>query len=282
MEIRQILLALPTYPDRVPDRTLEGGCRLAQLLGAGLTVQVSQLDADQKTWPLVMGAFPLNFPRMMQELVAQSEMNAAASCASVERLCAEYKVPLELRRAVMGLYASPAPLVDLARLHDLLVLPVPEINSFDRSFIEPAIFQSGRPVILMPSDGKQLQSLDRVVLAWDYSRESARALADAVPLLRRAREVHVVIVFGEKQIATTCVTGDLERFMAAHQVHYSLHQLDADGKPVSELLLRHAAEINAGLLVMGAYGHSRMREFVLGGASRGVIDHVTLPVLLSH
>jgi nucleotide-binding universal stress UspA family protein len=282
MAVRQLLLPLPTYPDRAPDRTLEGVCRLAQLLRAGLTAHVSQLNGDRQTWPPVMGAFPLDFPGMMQELVTKSEVNAAASCKVIESHCSEYGVKLDLRRALTTLYAPPSGLVDLARLHDLLVLPVPETDSFDRSHVEPAIFQSGRPVILMPSEGKQLQSLDRVLVAWDYSREAARALADALPVLRLAREVDVVIVFGEKQISSSCVAGDLDRYLGAHQVRYRLHQLDAKGKPVSELLLRHAAEVNAGMLVMGAYGHGRMREFILGGTSRGIIHHATLPVLLSH
>jgi len=264
----------------IPDRSLEGACRLSQLLRAGMTVRVAQLNSDQTTWPAVMGAF--DFPRMMQELVAQSEMNATASCKAVEALCVEYGIKLDLRRAITTLYASSADLVDLSRLHDLLILPVPEIDSFDRNYIEPAIFQSGRPTVLMPSDGKQLQSVDRVVLAWDYSREAARALTDALPILRLARDVHVVTVFGEKHIATTSVTSDLDKFLTAHQVHYSLHQLKAGVEPIADLLLRYAGEINAGMLVMGGYGHNRMREFVLGGASRGVIRHPTLPVLFSH
>ena len=282
MDIMQILLALPTYPDRVPDSTLESACRLAELLRANMTVRVSQLDGDQGTWPPVIGAFPLNFPGMMQELVTQSEINAAASCVAVERLCTEYEINLDLRRALMTLYASPCDLIDLSRLHDLLILPVPEIESFDRSYVEPVIFQSGRPTLLLPSSGKQLQSLDRVVLAWDYSREATRALADSLPILRLATDVHVLTAFGEKHIETSCVAGDLEKYLTKHQIRYSLHQVAAGVEPIADILLHYAKEINAGMLIMGAYGHSRVREFVLGGASRGVLSRPALPILLSH
>jgi nucleotide-binding universal stress UspA family protein len=282
MDIRLILLALPTYPDLVPERTVESAFRMAEILGARMTVQVPQLNSDRSTWPAVMGAFPLDFPRMMQDLVGRSEANAAASCACVERLSVEYGVKIDLRRAATTLYASAAGVTDLARLHDLLILPVPEIDSFDRAWLEAAIFQAGRPVLLLPSGGKSLQSVDRVVVAWDYSREAARALGDALPILRRARNVHVVTILGEKDLATRCVAADVEAFLASHQVPHSLEQLTAGNEPVSGLLLRHAREINAGMLVMGCYGHGRMQEFLLGGATRGVIRNPALPVLLSH
>ncbi len=282
MDIRQILVPVSTYPDCVPERTLASAFRLSEILGAAVTVHVSELDADRATWPAVMGAFPLDFPHMMQELVTKSGLNAAASCTASERLSEEYGTALDLRRAVATLYASPASMIDLARLHDLVVLPVPEINSFDRSWIEPIIFQSERPVMLMPSEGRQFQSIDRVVLAWDYSREAARALADALPLLKRAREVQVVTVFGEKHIQTTSVPADIDKYFAAHKIPYSLCQLSAGKGPVADLLLGHAREANASMLVMGCYGHSRAQEFFLGGASRGVIRNPGLPVLLSH
>src|SRR3569833_1183898 len=278
MDIRRILLPVPTYPDRAPDGTLESAFRLAEILGATITAQVPQLDSDQATWPAVMGAFPVNFPHMMQELVTVSELNAAASCGALEKLSSEYNVTLDLRRSLTTLYPVSSTTVDLARLHDLLILPIPEISSFDRSWVEAAIFQSGRPVVLMPSDGKSVQSIDRVVVAWDYSREAARALSDALPILRHAREVQMVTVFGEKHIETTCVTADIDKFLAARQIRNNLCQLDAGGEPIADLIQNHARAIGASMLVMGCYGHSRALEFLLGGASRGIIRHPSLPV----
>ncbi len=282
MDIRKILLAVPTYPDRVPEETLESTFRLAEILRAAMTAQVFQLDSDQSTWPAVMGAFPVDFPQMMQELVTRSELNAACSSASLEMLSREYEVPLDLRRTLAVLYGAPNGMIDLARLHDLLVLPVPEINSFDRSWTEPAIFQSGRPLMLMPAEGRHLHAIDRVVLAWDYSREAARALDDALPILHLAREVQVVTVFGEKHIETTCTSADLDGYFSAHKIRYSLHQLTAGEGNIGDLLMKHARDVGASMLVMGGYGHSRAREFLLGGASRGVIRQPTLPVLISH
>jgi nucleotide-binding universal stress UspA family protein len=282
MDTKRILLPIPTYPDCVPEGTLASVFRLAQIQGAKITALVSQLDADRATWPAVMGAFPLDFPRMMQELVTRSELNATKSCSAVEKLSEEYGVTLDLRRGATTLYATPAGVIDLARLHDLVVLPVPEINSFDRSWIEPVVFQSGRPVMLMPSKGRQLQSVDRVVIAWDYSREAARALADALPLLRHARDVQVVTILGEKPIKSTSTAADIDKYLGAHKVRYTLHQISAGKEAVANLLQQHAQEVGACVLVMGCYGHSRAQEFLLGGASRGVIRDPGLPVLLSH
>lgn len=282
MDIRTILLAVSTYPDRVPDETLESAFRLAEILGAGLTAAVFQLDGDRSTWPAVMGTFPLDFPHMMQELVTRSELNAASSSASLEILSREYESPLDSRRKLANLYGDPKSLIDLARLHDLLVLPVPEINSFDRSWIEPAIFQSGRPLLLLPSEGKHLHTIDRVVLAWDYSREAARALGDALSILHHAREVQVVTAFGEKHVETTCTSADLDKYFSAHKIRYSLQQLTIAKGNIGDLLMEHAQEAGASMLVMGCYGHSRAREWVLGGVSRTLLQAMTVPVFLAH
>lgn len=282
--IRQILLSLPTHPDRPPVQTLEGAAFLAQALGATLTAHIPQLCNDPQTWPVVIGTFPLDFPQMMDEAVTQSETHAAALADDIAKVCAQWNVALDMRRNFSTLMASADPLVDLSRLHDLTVLPVPETDSFGRSYLEAAIFGTGRPSLLLPSGkGKRpLQSLRRVVVAWDYSREAARAMADAMPLLAQAEKVHVLSVFGEKGLGTTCVTGDLEKYLAAHKVNYSIDQVTLKEGGIGEGLLSHAKESSADLLVMGAYGHSRLREFILGGATEAILADTPLPVLLSH
>ncbi|HTJ97258.1 MAG TPA: hypothetical protein VL381_07295, partial [Rhodocyclaceae bacterium] len=121
---------------------------MTQLLGARLTTELRQLNSDQATWPMVLGSFPLDFPQLMNELVVKSEANAASSDKSLTRLCAERGVVLDLRRGLTTPYATQAPLVDLARLHDLVILPVPEIDAFDRSCVQAVLFGSGRPVVL--------------------------------------------------------------------------------------------------------------------------------------
>ena len=282
--IRQILLSLPSHPDRPPQQTLEGAVFLAQALGASLTAQIPQICGDPQTWPPVIGTFPLDFPQMMNEAVAQSESNAAILTEEITKTCAQWKVPLDLRRCLTTLLAPADPLVDLGRLHDLTILPVPETDSFGRSYLEAAIFGTGRPTLLLPSGkgAKPLQSLRRFVIAWDYSREAARALADAMPILARAEKVHVLSVFGEKGIHTTCAPGDLEKYLTTHQISHVIDRVELKDGGVGDCLMSHAREIDADLLVMGAFGHSRLREFILGGATQAIVASTRLPVLLSH
>jgi len=282
--IRQILLSLPTFPDRPPAATLESTAFLAQTLGASLTAHIPQLSDNPETWPAIIGTFPLDFPQMMNEAVLQSESNAATLADDITKACAAMAVPLDLRRSLTTLLASPDPLVDLARLHDLAVVPLPQIDALGSSYLQSVLFGSGRPTLLLPagSGKKMLQSLDRIVVAWDYSREAARAMADALPFLVRARQIHIVSVLGEKGLHTTCVKGDLEKYLTAHAVKFALEQVPIKEEGIGDCLISHALERNADLLVMGAYGHSRARERVFGGVTRAMLESMTLPVLMSH
>ncbi len=282
MLIRQVLLALPSFPDAAPTQVLEGACALTRLLSAGLTAQIPQLSSDQSTWPAVMGTFPLDFPQLMNEAVMRSEANAAAMSEALTMLCSEFGLHLDLRRCLTTLHSGFDSVVDLARLHDLVAIPVPESPGFEQSGIQAAIFGSGRPVVLLPTHRKKFQWLDRLVLAWDYSREAARALSDALPLLTLAKQVHVVTVLGEKGVNTTCGASDLDKFLCAHNIKYVRHQETLNSSSIGDFLMQYAMDLNADMLVMGAYGHSRLRELILGGATRRVLSDPLLPVFLSH
>jgi nucleotide-binding universal stress UspA family protein len=144
------------------------------------------------------------------------------------------------------------------------------------------LFGSGGPVVLLPSQHKRLSRLERIVVAWDFSREAARALSDALPLLTLSHEVRIVTVFGEKHLETTATTADVEHFLTRHQIKYSLNRIAFEGGNIGRFLMDYAVGVDADLLVMGAYGHSRLREFVLGGATRAMLRDPRLPVLLSH
>jgi len=282
--IRQILLSLPSFPDRAPAQVLEGAATLAQLFGASVTAQIPQLSGDQKTWSPIVGAFPLNFPQLMNEAVLQSEHNAASLTEDIGKVCSGLRVPLDIRRSLANLLDSPDCLIDLARLHDLTILPISQKDMLGDSVAQAVIFGTGRPTIMLPSGegAKSLQWLDNVVVAWDYSREAARAMADALPILAQAKKVHVLSVLGDKGIHTTCALGDLEKYLATHQVHYVLDQVRLDEGGIGDRLLSYAGQVGADMLVMGAYGHSRFREFVLGGATRKAISDPKLPVFVSH
>ena len=203
MAIKEILIILPTYPDAPPVRTMESACYLAQVLGAKITGLIPQLSEDVSTWPALIGTFPLDFPRLMDEAVHGSERNAQRLTEEITKVASDYRVGLDVRRSLTVLYGTADPLVDLARLHDLAILPIPEINGFDRNYLEPVLFGSGHPTLLLPSGKghRPLRQLENVVVAWDFGREAARALSDALPILTKAKRVHIFSVLGEKQLA---------------------------------------------------------------------------------
>ncbi len=147
--------------------------------------------------------------------------------------------------------------------------------------IEALLFGSGRPILLVPAAGTYKADIRHVLCAWNGSREAARAVADAMPLLRRAE--HVTILSADPPGSATRLPGaDIALHLARHGVKASSTATYAGDLTVGDAILNRAADLGADLLVMGGYGHSRMREAIFGGATRHVLDHMTLPVLMSH
>jgi nucleotide-binding universal stress UspA family protein len=119
-------------------------------------------------------------------------------------------------------------------------------------------------------------------VAWDFSRPAARAVADALPVLEKAKRTCVVTVTNEKLIDTKRSGPELAKHLARHGVNVVLDTVDAAGRSVGDVLESYVASRNADVLVMGAYGHSRIRDFILGGATKSMIARPPLPILLSH
>ncbi len=282
MSIRQTLLHVTTFPDPAPESFLEGAVTVATLLKSGLTVEVPQLDSDPATWRPVMGGFVADYYKIMGDIAADSERNAHQVSETLTRLCRRAKVALDLRRSLIRYDAPMSGTIELARLRDLVILQAPGPETLDHRLLHAAIFQTGRPVMLLPLAPLPLRAIERIVVAWDFSREAARALKDALPLLAQASDIHLVSVEGEKTIATTTTVTDLEKYLGAHGVSFSIHRQELQGATVAESLMLYADAIGADLLVMGAFGHSRTTEFILGGATRGMLRNPLLPILLSH
>lgn len=285
MTIKRVLLHVPTFPDAPAQLELEGAAFFAQRMGASVTAAIAQFVPDSQTWPEAFGSWIVDVPRLMNEAAERSALAADHMKDAIGKAAADYGVPVEIRRQLLALYPSPRPLVDLARVHDIVVLPFPECNDFDHDFIRPAIFETGRPTLLLPhGKGKKcLRRLDTVVVAWDFSREASRAFSDALPVLLQARNVKILTVFGEKGLQTTATIDDLKAFLDGHGVNYTLERaVLKEGAAIAKFLGESADAFNADLLVMGAYGHSRLREFILGGATRGLIANPPLPLFMSH
>lgn len=153
-----------------------------------------------------------------------------------------------------------------------------------QSVLDGALFSSGRPVLMLPAKWKPASIGRRIVVAWDGSQQASRAINDALPLIDKAEETRVVIVdpvagspkFGEEPGA------DITAVVARHCRKAGLDRIPSGGKNIAEALLTRAMDAAADLIVMGAYGHSQIREAIFGGVSREMIHTSRLPLLLSH
>ena len=125
-------------------------------------------------------------------------------------------------------------------------------------------------------------AFDKIGIAWDFSRPAARALADALPLLQQAKVVRAVTVTHEKNIDTGRSRAELANHLAVHGIDLVLEEEDAAGRSVGRTLAEYAEARKLDLLIMGAFGHSRIRDFILGGATKSILENPPLPVLLSH
>jgi nucleotide-binding universal stress UspA family protein len=176
-----------------------------------------------------------------------------------------------------------------SRVSDLLILTQcdPRANdgqAFDNGAIESTILASARPVLVLPYANAASTLGQRVLVAWDDSHAVARAVADALPLLRRAESVHVACFNGTEATDEDGRSDDLASvaaWLARHGVK-ARTQVETTRIPVAETLLSRAADQGADLIVMGAFGHARWRERLLGGTTRGVMATMTVPVLMSH
>lgn len=170
-----------------------------------------------------------------------------------------------------------------ARLHDLVVTGT-DRNTFlsEQHVAEHVLFEAGRPVLIVPDGDTKDFSWQRIAVAWDYSRGAARALHDALPMLRLADEVVLIAVGGEKRFQTNLEPSAIVANLEKKGLNARFERTELNKRSIADALQESAADAGASMLVMGAYGHSRFREFVLGGATRGILDRPTLPVMLSH
>jgi nucleotide-binding universal stress UspA family protein len=171
-----------------------------------------------------------------------------------------------------------------ARRFDLAVVAQaePERGVPESLAIEGALFGSGRPVVVVPYIHKGGLKLDRVLVCWDESRPAARAIADAMPFLARSRAVDVLIVTSGREKSNEIPGADMGDHLARHGLRVEVERVVSTDVDVANMILSRAADTGADFMVMGGFGHSRLREFVLGGATRGVLAAMTVPVLMSH
>lgn len=224
-------------------------------------------------------------PDIVAQMIAESEKSAMAA---IERFDAAAKRSLisaehRLLRTLGG--EAPTMLATLARRFDLSVFMQSDPGRVDNDdMIETALFQSGRPLIVVPYIQKDGLKLDRVVCCWDGSRAAARAFNDALPLLTRANTVDLLIVLNEKTNSDNREIRGVEmaKHLARHDVKVQLERIPAPDIDVTSAILSYIADNSGTLIVVGGYGHSRLREIILGGVTREMLKSMTVPVFMSH
>lgn len=194
---------------------------------------------------------------------------------------------LETRRDSGMIDQLPSILARHARHADLVIVGQPnaEMDGVDDALLaEAAFMNSGRPALVVPFIGPASVPPKRAMIAWDGSREAVRAVNDALPLLLLAERVDILVVDAPK-LATRVGQqpgADLATHLARHGVRAEVEVVSSGGLGVGDVVLSAASDRSTDLIVMGGYGHSRLREFVLGGVTEHMLAHMTVPVLLSH
>jgi nucleotide-binding universal stress UspA family protein len=230
---------------------------------------------------ITMGGIPAE---VLESLRRENEEAAAAVLAKFDRLTDRMRLSTESRIVPATFVGASDAFAQAARRFDVSVVGQPEPNRLapEELIIEGALFASGRPVVVVPYIQKSGLTLGRVLVCWDGSRNAARAIADAMPFLVKAKTVEVVIVANEVGKSDELSGADIGRHLARHGLRVEVQRIFSRDMDVANTILSHATDMSADFIIMGGYGHSRVREFILGGATRGILTAMTVPTLMSH
>lgn len=280
--MKDILFHFDSYPDPTPVAAIDQAVRFAATLGSGITALAVQVDFKPPgNW---LAERLVNLSAMCAQEEQKSLANCKAALAAFSAKAATERVTVSTLLAK----SEPALLGDVvsfhARTRDVCLIPMVDSLDGQRSVAEAVLFQSGRPVVIFRPGAADLpaKTPGSVVLAWDGSRQAARAMADALPIMKLAREVRVLTVVREKPEATAGLGNDVVRHLGSHGINAVADEVDIGprkiGPAISDFVKAHAAD----LLVMGGYGHSKLREFILGGATQHLLQEPNVAIMLSH
>jgi len=225
---------------------------------------------------------PTNYIRVQQ---AEAQERAESVAAAFDEATRRTGVSAETRRFEAGISDVPTQFAHIARRFDLSV-----IGQFERDrgqpttniVIEAALFESGRPVLIVPFIQKDRLRLDHVMVCWDGSRAAARAVGDAMPFLTRSGKASIVVADIQSTKSADLPGADIATHLTRHGVNVTIERIPVSKIDVSNAILSYAADTYPDLIVMGGYGHSRLREYILGGTTRGMLASMTKPTLMSH
>lgn len=275
---KSLLVSIPT--ERSPQPVIDGAISLAARCQA-------QLDAvsvgyESSSLPLVAegGAAVAS----IFEVEREKALERAQAALAVFEAEAKRAGLVHSSRAISALQGEAAAILGAtARLYDLAVVSQPEFarDTFDNTLSQEILFQSGGPVLFMPYTFKGAFQAKRVGICWDGSRLAARAVRDAMPLLEQAEAI-TVITINAANVPADATAAHLQRSLSRLKVPTAIDSLKSEKANIQSSILSLAADESLGLLVMGGYGHSRLKETVFGGVTRDMLESMTVPTLMSH
>jgi nucleotide-binding universal stress UspA family protein len=276
--IRDILVNLAQGVEK--DSACEFAASLAAYFGAHMTGLSIAYEIDVP--PFYMGALPTDF---IDAQMTENQAAADKATARFKEIAGAAGVTFDARSLSASLGVAAGSFAHMARLYDLTVVaqPNPDLPGPEEVIAETVLMESGRAVLMVPYVQKAPFAVDRVVVAWDGGRASARALAESLPLLHRAKTVEVLRVVQAHAETADEEGPEVVRHLARHNLEAVVRTLPVgSGESVSSAILNEIADRGADLVVMGGYGHSRLRELVLGGVTRDILGSMTVPVLMAH
>lgn len=263
---------------------VEQRLQLAGRLGETFDADVTALYAVASLYP---GA-PFAAPATAEAAAALCEIEDANRGAAKARFDARVVNGAARMRWAQTTFAGERAFSRQARYADLMILGQHEPGNEAQSclppdFVQWVLIESGRPGLVIPYIGVAPGALGTAaVVAWKNTRESAHAVSAALPFLCRSERVHVVAWRDDGEEGETNPPLDIERYLRSHGVMATMHRYEDRPVEVGDALLSLVSDVGADLLVMGCYGHSRAREWVLGGVTRSVLAAMTVPVLMAH
>ena len=277
-QTRIAYMPLPTYPEAVENGAIQATVAFAASLKC--TLHVTAFSVDLPRISSGLGDYLINIPGLVHAAEEKSKAESHRLQSLVHQAAkSQLKVDCETRHVSLGAVLGSA--VAEARYFDLTMLPWSGESTAIQDMAQSIVFGSGRPTIVIPHSTHSV-SLDHIAIAWDASRVAARALGDALPLLAKGGRISVLTVKDEKPLSGTDLAQALATSLEKRGFSATPIDITLGKRSISEALQEASLSTGAQLLAMGGYGHSRIRDFILGGATKGVLAELQLPVLLSH
>lgn len=281
--MRSLLAYLPTYPLAAREAVTTSVAFVAARLDARVLGLITEpVFKDSASWALSDMMMSI-----ATDVLGQARQSADALQSALDAAAEANSVQVTYRTVLGGPPDFQREVGSASRVHDLTVMELHKDDS-ERFVAEAVVFHSRRPLLILPADATRAFHPHRVVVAWDGGAASAGALTAALPWLVGARSVQIVSIAEDDKTSARdkCPEGataeDAADYLGAHGADASVLTLPRHDRTVDDVLFDHAMADGADLVVLGAYGHSRAREFVLGGVTRRALSDPRLPMLMAH